>query len=308
MGFDLPGYYDMPENSYAKKLFADYFKIPVWPEHQIEITVRKNAGGSVYSIGASSVPEHDVSIEISSVLTDAGCFFTLAYRTASGEVLDMSRIPGGCGIYYLPCRQEDGGTVPDTGGLATVYAVDPESARIVTLQASADESELLLVTEENGMYMLTVLDTQTVRPLETLALFRVPQSAGFQTIYVFDDFIVPLSGDGTFAVLAETAVGRYELQLTADMKKAESLKYGLTTPTVMDYGSGRLAVASFQENYAGFYGTCGFYLAVFDETGLVYLGRYDSSLDKSLPYDYSLRCRPVDLDPLSVKLGTPGDK
>jgi hypothetical protein len=308
VGFDLPGYYGMPEDSYAAKLFKDYFKIPVWPEHQTEITIRKNAGGSVYSIGASSVQGHDVHIESFSVLTDTGCFFTLAYRTASGEALDMSGIPGGYGIYYVPCRQEDGATAPDADGLVTAYAVDPESARIVTLQASADKSELLLVTEEDGMYMLTILDTQTVTPRQKLALFPVPQPAGFQTIYVFDDFIVPLSGDATFAVLTETADGRYEPQFTSDMKKAESLKYGFTAPTVMDYDGGRLAVASFQENYAGFYGTCGFYLSVFDETGLVYLGRYDSSLDKSLPYDYSLRCRPVDLDPLSVKLGTPGDK
>jgi hypothetical protein len=69
----------------------------------------------------------------------------------------------------------------------------------------------------------------------------------------------------------------------------------------MAYDGRRLAVSGLLINETGQFETCGFNLAVYDETGLLYCGEYASSLDTGGETDrYSDRCVPDDYTPLAL--------
>ena len=185
-----------------------------------------------------------------------------------------------------------------------VFDIDEKQAEVITLQASADESELLLVTKEDQSYMLTVIDTQTVTQRQKLELFSVSESRGFRTIFTYDDYIVPFTNDFQFSVIAETSAGVYETQFTSELGEAHYLGYAPSSGPVMDFDGRRLIISNIQYDELNYGKTsCSFYLAVFDKTGLTYLGKYNHSLDKSPVSDYSYRCRPMEKDPLTVAWG-----
>ena len=66
---------------------------------------------------------------------------------------------------------------------------------------------------------------------------------------------------------------------------------------VLAWDGERLAVAVNQD----WYDKCGFYLAVYDRTGLRYAGRYDHSQDAGQPEEWRLRCRPADVVALTME-------
>lgn len=72
----------------------------------------------------------------------------------------------------------------------------------------------------------------------------------------------------------------------------------------MSWDGERLAVAEPQleeDMNSGRYEKCGFNLSVYDESGLLYAGKYDSSLDINRGLDYSYRCRPLELSPIYLR-------
>ncbi len=302
VGFDMPGG-GFAGADEVQAVFNEYFKIPVWPEHKLIITVEKDAAGKARSISRSSVEDHDVYLDTRSVLTDTGCFFTLAIRTTTGLLLDTSRIPGGYGVYYIPFNETSDAPNTFMNQLSTVYPVDETAAEIISLQTTVDKSRLLLVTKEDGAYMLTVIDAVTMEQLQKMKLFDVTEDMSFDTIYTYDDYIVPYASNGRFLVMTENDKGVYEIQISAELGEAKSLRYSpsLSAP-VMDFDGRRLVVSNFQTTVDYHYSNvaCGFYLAVFDQSGLIYYGQYDHSLDKSPGMDYSGNCLPSDQNPLTV--------
>lgn len=75
--------------------------------------------------------------------------------------------PEGFGLWYVPTKLSSytfsAGSgyflqVPDMGRLRLVYPLDIAEQRVVGLQFTYDQSEILLTTAENGQYVLRVLD------------------------------------------------------------------------------------------------------------------------------------------------------
>lgn len=279
-----------------QKTFSDYFKFPVYPAHQLEISVTKDAAGSVHSISVTDL--NGVYLVSESVLTDSGCFFILSCRTSNdGSLLDTSQIAGGYGIYYVP-YDEDNNTIDlAVEQVDMVFGVDAEQAEIVSLRASTDKKTLLLLTRENEAYMLTVIDAATMTQRQKLKLLSTPEAESFGPMFIYDDFIVPVISGGRFAVVAVTSSGDYELRFTG---QAEVLQFDLSIGTVMDFDGERLAITEFLSRYD----TCDFYLDVFDKTGLIYSGKYDNSLDNGPFADSVYRCRPVESNPLRITWGS----
>lgn len=284
-------------------LFADYFLVPVYPEHKAEISIRKNAAGDVGGIGLSTIKDGSVSLESESVVTDDSCFFTLSFRTEDGKLLDTSFIPGGYGIYHFPLHNNGGDDkILAADELQMVFAIDEERAEVVTLQTNTDKSRLLLVTIEDGSYMLTVIDAETMTQLQKLELLKVVEDSVFRDLYIYDDFIVSAVNDGRFMLLAADATGNYEVRFTANFNEKEELGYIFSNKVSMDYNGEALAVAAFQDGWYEPQNFCSFYLAVYDDTGLTYSGKYIHGLDKSFP-DNVPDCRPVNEAPLIVTWG-----
>lgn len=303
VGFERPPGFAVNEDT--NNLFADYFKFPIHPEHQVEINIEKNAAGSVCSIGLSSVQGTNVYSHTISTVTTSHCFFTFTCFTEEGQLLDTSHIPGGCGVYRFPRHTESGVHILTADELQTVFPLD-EQARVVSLETSQDESKLLLVTSEDEDYMLTVIDATTLVELQKLRIMRADtESSGpwvpmLRNFYIYEDYIVPVSSDNRFVVLALNAEGDYEVQFEASLSEIEGHESAFSSELGTSYNGKELAVAAFHYNYSRPRSICSFYLAVYADAGLAYAGRYQHSLDKSLMDDYSLICRPLDGAPPRV--------
>jgi hypothetical protein len=203
----------------------------------------------------------------------------------------MSQIPGGYGIYCLPYEVTDDGAVVYGENLRMVFAIDPE-AEVVQLFPSADDSRLLLVTREEGVYWLTVIDRAEMTQLQKFELLDNAEDQGVWTLYPADDFFVLILGNLRFAVVSGTPGDGYALDFTADLNECDAMVPYLASDAAMDFDGEKLAVAA-EKQTGEFYSdkSCSFYLAVFDRTGLLYFGEYDSSLDVGNPDDYTDRCR-----------------
>lgn len=299
--FDRPSGFAI--NQDTQQLFANYFRIPVYPEHRVEISVEKNSAGNVHSISLSTVEDSGVFLDTHSVVIGTEYFFTVLCHTAAGKPLDTSYIAGGYGIYHFPLHDQGGDDrILTADELQMVFAIDAERAEVVALQTNTDKNKLLLVTIEDGTYMLTVIDAETMTQLQRLEILKADESVGFRSLYIHDGFAVPVLSDGRFALLATDTEGNYQFRFAADFSSSQEHRYIFSHEVSMDYNGEELAVAAFQNGYFAPQNYCRFYLAVYDRTGLAYAGKYQHSLDKSL-IEHPLTCLPLDEAALTVTWG-----
>lgn len=273
-----PGTWESVARPLNEKLNS-YFKIPVAGE-QMRVVVTKDQNGTVTRLESWQVIEPAQRLEsgiwTESVVTDTACYIVVG-TTVNGYAYDTSCIEGGYGVYVLPYGED---TV-DAGGLANFYPVDAEKAKILDISQTEDKEKLLLYTEETGQLMLTVLDTRTGTAEQKLLLC---ETAGFGSIttYAAADFITVIQSGGTFALLTIDETGRMTRAFTGNFKSLDPSSgnmavlngytdMGYDQNLTMAYEKGRLAV---MDSPSG----VDFYVAVYDKTGILYLGRYICSV------------------------------
>lgn len=303
------------------RIFDDFFKIPVYPGDSVAITVEKDKAGNIRSVGYRPVkggagyekyssdatymlssPETIVGFETGSVMIDTRCFFTLSPQTPSGELLDTSLIPGGYGIYSFPLSIDLGGNlVLKEADLQTVFSVDAERAKIAGLELNVDKTQILLVTIQDGMYVLTVIDVSTMKELQQIQIMPAAVAGSFWRMHVYDDFLVMQFGESSLALLEITETGEYFRKFIGDYGHTQELHHTFGGPLGMAYDGQRLAVGGVKD---GLGYNCDFYVAVFDDSGLVFVGHYEHSQDD----DGSGwgRCRMGDIDDTPLKLAWGG--
>jgi hypothetical protein len=305
----------LPDQAEIREAFSSYFKIPVPENQRATITISKDSAGNVAEL---SVANHDlVSLSATSVHTRSGIYFALQ----KGGVTDFSGISGGFGIYLLPAA-----TIPDNKGaelptldyhhLRTVYSLE-ESAFVQSLSLSADESCLNLITRENGIPFLTVIELATMTEKQKLSLCEDVGDEWFVTYYakgllfvlLNDRFVLAESqGDNTYQIALASA-RNVELLNEELVASGNYLRYN----PLPSWDGKRLALVTATQrqrpdlygdsydNAYGYDGVCGFVLEIFDESGLTYKGRYESSLDVlAMRKDYSDRCHLIDTGGLSL--------
>ncbi len=242
-------------------------------------------------------------------MTASHCFFTFSCYTTDGELLDTSNIPGGYGIYRFPRHTESGVHNLTADELQTVYSLDAERVRVEALYTSKDQGQLLLVTSEDGAYMLTVIDAVTLTELQKLRLIDTDIASGwqpfrFRNLHVYEDFLVAVDDDNKFTLLTLNAEGDYEIQFEARFDSIEEIRYIFSSEWLaMDYRDEKLAVGSFQYGHYQPRNYCSFYLAVYTKTGVAYAGHYQHSLGKDMINDYDPLCLPLGEEPLRITWG-----
>ena len=315
---DLPGYTwsssfgdDVcPPDSLERRLtdaFQSFFRIPVLEDETLEIHLRKSSEDEITSWGYGSGSTGDsFSLWAEGVAAADGAYFTFDCHTYEDDLADTSLIPGGYGIYRLPYSLDaDGAAVPDPEGLAMVYPLDP-SVRLLDLTLSRDGERLLLQTQEEGRFVLTVIELSTLDTLQRLELDWGEESWGYW-LYPGDGFLVLLLSGDRILVLDELENGCYEQVFSTPYPNFDELGIDLwwsTGATVMDYDceEGRLAILWFSEDPDYYFSSCDLMLLVLDGGGTAYLGRYGSSLSAGgLPDTYQSYCQPQVHDPLSVQ-------
>ena len=291
-------------DSFISRKIADYFRIPVIENHRLEISITKNDIGDITNLNVRTLDDNGPSIWTNSVITENACYFIFNNRTWKDEIMDTSYIPGGYGVYCLPFtydpEKDQNFVSADT--LSTVYALDEET-EIVSITKSEDGNKLLLITREKGAYWLTVLDASSAEELQKIHVTDCIEEDYIWNTFYYDNFLVVCSAGYRFSVIEVNETGEYERVFTGDELVAQDLGMPTSYNSVMCWDGEKLAVATYKSDAFRDI-SCGFWLSVYDETGPLYIGRYDSSLDLNNNVEYSYRCRPIDSDNLYLSWGS----
>ncbi len=297
----------------AQAALGRYFRIPVLVDEYIELGIDKDMDGKGSARSISSVMEGDrFWMNTECVITDDACFFWFGNRTDKDRLIDTSRILGGYGVYMLPY----GPLAPDSeasafyGGntnevytdqLTCFFPVDPET-RIEHLGLTPDKTRLLLHTVENNIYYVTLIDCETGKTLQKLAVSDFDPEENYVNITEAADFVCIRQTQGRICVLTQDADGLYQLALLSEYSPDALYSPVYATVRAMAFDGSRLAIVNNDEtvlvnydNYTkgylagstealitpdgAYFDNCGFTLAVFDQNGIAYSGAYVSSLE-----------------------------
>ena len=292
------------------------FRFPVPEDLWWEISIGKDADGSVSSIGTGETnDDYWTRFMTASVRTETGLFFTLSPdKRADGTAPDFSHCTVERGLYFLPITLTPyEGEQPDlvyiTGNnkgiqlisldaehFRTVCPIDAD-ADWVSLYGSEDGNWIYLLTQQQEDCTLTVLCTDTGEVTSRVTLFTPedPQTQYLSQTYLQEGYLISTLSDGQFALVTVDDAGQAEIALTGDFSPVQAKECYLDHP-VFDYDGQRLAFGEFAQYFNG----CSFFLGVVSSDGIDYLGKYFHNQDtESKDLD---RCAPVEQAPLEVHL------
>lgn len=154
----------------------DKLRIPVGETDWTEPTLFYYADNQMYLSG-------DTTLHAENRFTPFSIGWEDGFLTTVGFAADADPqpewAPEGFGLWYVPTKLNSytssagGGyslCVPDMARLRLVYPLDIAGQRVVGLQFTYDQSEILLTTAENGQYVLRVLDAGDFRCKLTLVV------------------------------------------------------------------------------------------------------------------------------------------
>ena len=162
---------------------------------------------------------------------------------------------------------------------------------VIYLTLSNDESKLLMFTKEHETTYLTVIDVATMNQLQKIEITDAKQF----TFYEYDNCIV-LNGWEYISVIEKQEDGLCRLAFTVSrMKEVNDSNYQKGVATTMSFHNEKLVIVDRTgDKTYGSLETCGFTVAIYNSTGLVYYGEYESSLSATTnPNDYAFNCLPI---------------
>lgn len=270
--YEMGAYDGEPKRLFSA--FAAYFRIPVLEEETLRISIGKDSEGRIASTGSGSTDDDNFAMYTVSAVRGNECYFAFDAHTYEGNLVDVSQISGGFGIYRMTFRDLQG---QDFGvgleSLETVYRLDPQ-AGILGLTLSEDESRLLLHTREGSDYVVTGIDLASMQPVQRAVTKNVIVPNGGFSFFEEDGFFVVATDHLSVFTLEEN--GECSLALCVPIDYEKTNPTFLVNSTRMAFDGERLAVCDYLTD-AGTFGP-NFDVFVYDETGLVYDGRYHSSL------------------------------
>lgn len=254
------------------KVFQDYFKIPVRSNDTMEIQVRVNSQGDVTSTRTGYGTDTLYSIETESVVTEDTCYFTFGTRSWDGQYVDTSQIPGGYGIYALPYSKD--GALLDQ--MSTVYPLDPKT-QIESMKLSSDQSRLFLFTEETDGYYFTEIKLETMETIQKLNL-NVNGFLGHM-LHVTDDYFAFCGTDSSdasgYRIFSRGESGQFKFDFLLPSPKGEERDYfNFYSEAAFAYDGERAALTGTAVS-TSHWGSA-FTVAVYDKTGMLYCGEYNT--------------------------------
>ena len=301
---------------YSLQYLKEFFKIPIIDTESMDLTVFKDEAGNVTTSHSGSSEVGDAySMYTESVYTHNAGYFTFNTRTNQGEIIDTSLIPGGYGIYRLPYHHDEDNIVYfKENDISMVYPLDP-SVHVKGLLTDPADENLLLFTREDTSNFLTVIDIETMETVQRLDFTYGGPATSMHNFYVKDDYIVLSTYTEqeeyiTLLTALADGSGIYQLEFSVpfinkelEIKGIQST-YWRNSSTIDAYdwnGSELIMCTTFYDNNSPIYETCGFTLAVYDASGIQYLGKYNSSLfTGSGPGSYDYYCHIGDQKPFEV--------
>ncbi len=272
---DLRVHFDK-EEKYVIDTFRDFFKIPVPDTAGYQLNISRTGKNSVSS-GASTVGDFYVP-HTESVYTDNICFFSLTNRTNTDKRVDMSAIPGGYGIYAF--RYSFSKEMTDTGidadSLKMVYPLADDET-VFALSMDEEQKTLFVFTDGDEASYLYVVDIATMRTRETHTL------SGDTLLYTEncgDFFFLELDGNRV-AVIAKNEDGSFRRAFTVSLTHADEKRFDSFRAKAFD-GERLALVSELYRDESTYLPLCGFTVAVYDKTGLLFHAEYLTDIEPNL--------------------------
>lgn len=313
-----------------QSVLDETFRIPVLADDLREISVTKRQDGTVSEVYSSEPDKPRTYLFSYAAIADDAVYFTVLpiVEGDSAEVLDVSQIRGGWGIYKFPYAITDYDApyyaesntmiLFDTEKLSRVYPLE-EGVIIEDFVLSEDASEFYLTTRrtkgDKDEIVLTVLDRETMSEKQSTVLFTCGADEYVHVHSYHDDFILYKIAYKKFAVIEkadgiwQTAFVVEDETITTYWSEQEyvTFSYG----TMAEYDGERLAIVGFSNERGGMKSSgwdremsylSSVYLSVYSEKGNLYTGKFVSSLDTGTFLQYNNICKPVDSSSPIVKL------
>ena len=301
------------QERYVIEKINDFFRIPVLEEERHSISIGKNQQGEIYHTGSGNGESDFFYMWTFNALAEDALYITFDTHSRDGVVVDTSLIPGGYGIYRLPYDGSLEGSVENADRISAkvdelemVYPLDAQ-IRVKHLQLNGNKDKLLLHAEENGKYVVTVIDISTMEMLQKMEVMDWDKDYGYQ-IYEKDNFVVVMvhkpqeEGKIEAVVFNENEEGTLENSFISEVQNKNIPSFD-TSNLYLAFDGNRLAMAGFlEEEEQDYRETCNVFVAVCDAEGLQYYGEYGNSLETGYdPERYYYHCQGDGLEPIVLE-------
>lgn len=283
-------YYDDPQMD-DNWILKNYFKIPVLEDATHTFTIDNNDG--TFHIYGSYENYNYYDIRPKCVLSDDICYFIINAKSHNEDIVDLSLLPDGYGIFALSYNSSGRYSADsiEMDKLSVVYPLDPANS-IIRFEINKDQTHLLLYSFENDQLWLSVIEIASMKEVQKLMIFECPENYEPCFSYTNGLIIVDNYTADRITLFTENEDHLFEFQFTCSSGN--------------EYVGDRQG-ASFRADYNGEYlvfgdnypkengnnnGWCDFYLRIYNEDGLQYYGKYESSLDTGINneiWDYPIR-------------------
>lgn len=270
----------VPEH--AQEMLLQSFPIPILPTQKGRVIIQKNKKGEIVKIQYDSI-EGGISIQTSAVILDTGCYFSFACYNEEGELLDIKPDGKEYGIYLLPFHwetkkqaygEEERYAVMEYEQITCVYPLETVEASALVLKE--DGTQFLLVTKEADKLVLSLIQKDTGELLQRIEVLEWKEGNQFQSLELQKEGLLFTMTDGTICFLSKEENDLYQKRLQGDLNRIEDRweRNMLILEHSFLWDGERLVLAGFP-----YWRQNSVYLAVFQETGMVFLGFYQHSGD-----------------------------
>lgn len=287
--------------------FQEFFKIPVLDTEVYSLAIAKDESGNVigmadsYMHGGSGTGEIDIpdapnvpgadafSFRVFSAFDDGDCYMTFDPHTSNDNLVDISQIPGGYGIYHFTYDEKKGTLNLDE--LKMVYALAVNTQWDSMVMDDSGENILLFTYDnfDDGNYYLSVIDRETMTLVDTFLLGDTEYGLSY---WIYEDYLVvsnenlmvfPMDENGRY--FQAWAVNKEKINTMAKAEETEYQNDILGWNSQFDWDGKKLLIANSviyeDEGFVVQRCKCDFFVAAVDETGLLYYAEYYSSLATS---------------------------
>jgi len=246
-------------------------RFPVPEDATVEVTVSKYAKGDVYEINSDDHAFSFKGMELSACTKDA-LYGMLVYDREIG--IDFQHFPQGNGIYRVPIEQiGEGSYYAALEQMENVYPVQPD-VLICGVQVSDDEAQLLLFTQEQDHFFLTVLNRNTMEPVQQMSFAAKNKPEVWCSAETLVLRYTSSEDENPYVRVYTKQKNGYELWTETQICDMLSSHYGVIPQLV--FNGEKLAVANLTDNW----GTSSCWLQVIGQEELLYAGYFHHNADR----------------------------